>query len=393
LPSEYPKTSNDVFSLIKNASSENVELLYQLMAKKPRQATVVFGMHTENGPCLAGVTSYDPEESRFDQATIRPLERGFREGKTPPKILSQRFWQAATPATISNVVRADASWIHGRGKDARQKRLSDAAVTVIGCGSVGSQVAAMLAQAGIGHLTLIDPEHLSWSNVGRHKLGAKNVDQPKAEALAKALRENYPHLNIECRKDDWEHVLQKEPDFFTNCHRDDRLIISATGSWSSESALNVWHQGYRHLMPIVYGWTEAHGCAGHAVVIASDGGCLECGMNKFGSPNLSVADWTGATIQQREPACGASFQPYGPIELNYTNILIAEVALDVLLGKITQTTHHIWACRQSFLHDCGGSWSKEWQSLSSYQPTGGYMTSQAWGKNSNCLTCNNMLTP
>lgn len=385
LPGEYPKTSNDVFRLAKRASSKNVELLSQLTAKNARQAIIVFGMNSDSGPGLAGITAYEPEEKHFDKNTLHPLEKGFRAGKTPHKVLSQRFWQAATPVALSNVARADAAWIHGRGKDMRQEKLSGATAILIGCGSVGSQVAGMLAQVGIGHLILIDPQTLSWANVGRHKLGAKHVDLRKAEELAKDLRENYPHLNVEYRNESWEDILQKEPHLFANS----QLIVSATGNWSSESALNVWHQDHRHQVPVIYGWTEAHACAGHAVAILSDGGCLECGMSEFGSPNLPVTDWAGATTEQREPACGAVFQPYGPIELNHTNTMIAEMALDVLLGKITQTTHHIWACKQPFLQACGGSWSNEWQTLASYQSTGGYTTTQAWCQNPQCCACSN----
>lgn len=388
LPSEYPHTSNDLFGLIKNISSQDTELLYELTAKNSRQATVMLGMMTDSGPCLAGVTAFEPEEKHFDKTTIHPLERGFRSGKTPPHILSQRFWQAATPVSHSVVARADAAWIHGRGKDTRQEKLSAATVILIGCGSIGSHIAGMLAQAGIGRLILIDPETLSWANIGRHKLGAAHVGQSKAEALAKELRASYPHLKIEFREAHWEDVLHKEPELFLG----GQLIISATGNWSSESALNVWHQEHRHQVPILYGWTEAHACAGHAVVITNKGGCLECGMSEFGVPHLRVAEWRNATTELQEPACGAVFQPYGPIELNHTNTVIAEMALDVLLGKITDSTHHIWACRRTFLQDCGGDWSREWQALPSYQAVGGYTTTQAWRKTLQCLTCKNQLT-
>ena len=301
----------------------------------------------------------------------------------PPEIISQRFWQASTPVTHAVVERADAAWIHGKGKDHRQEKLAGTTVILIGCGSVGSHVAGMLAQAGVGHLILVDPETLSWANIGRHKLGAKHLAQRKAEALALELRENYPHLKVEYRNDDWENVLCKEPELFLA----GQLIISATGSWSSESALNIWHQGHRQQLAILYGWTEAHSCAGHAVVITDEGGCLECGFNEFGTPLVKVTDWKGKTTELREPACGAMFQPYGPIELNHTNTLIVEKALDVLLERSNDSTHSIWACRESFLRDCGGQWSNEWIASPAYQKAGGYTAFQPWNKNPQCLQC------
>ena len=61
-------------------------------------------------------------------------------------------------------------WVHGRGHDARQKVLAEKYVVIAGCGSVGGPVAQQLAMAGVGQSTLVDPETLTWSNIGRHPL-------------------------------------------------------------------------------------------------------------------------------------------------------------------------------------------------------------------------------
>lgn len=69
-----------------------------------------------------------------------------------------------------NVDRADHAWIHGRDVDAGPLSLADKRVVILGCGSIGSPVAKLLATAGVGKLTFVDPEFLTWSNVGRHYL-------------------------------------------------------------------------------------------------------------------------------------------------------------------------------------------------------------------------------
>ena len=51
--------------------------------------------------------------------------------------------------------------------------------------------------AGVGHLTLVDDDLLTWPNVGRHPLGATAIGKKKSLALAATLQENYPHLTIE----------------------------------------------------------------------------------------------------------------------------------------------------------------------------------------------------
>jgi sulfur-carrier protein adenylyltransferase/sulfurtransferase len=385
LPAEYPRTSNDLLGLVKKNAPDAAGLLDHLTSENLRQAKVVLGMDGDGGPCLAGVTAYEPEGNPYEKAVDRPLERGFRAGRAPHQVIARRFWQASTPVLRSEVSRADAAWIHGRGKDVRQEILSAAAVTLIGCGSVGSHVAAMLAQAGVGRLTLIDPDTLSWANVGRHALGARWVGQFKAEATAKQLRENFPHLSAEYHNCSWEEASRKElglPD-------DGQLILCATGNWSVEAALNARQQAEGRRVPIVYGWTEAYACAGQAVAVAGGGGCLECGMTEVGVPRLRVTDWNGATTEQREPACGAVYQPYGPVELSHTNSLIAEASLDVLLGRVARPTHYVWACREAFLRECGGAWSEEWRALPEYQPAGGYAVVRDWPQNPQCLACGN----
>lgn len=72
-------------------------------------------------------------------------------------------------------------------------------VSVVGCGSFGSALADMLVRAGLGRLTLIDPETLSIENVGRHVLTTRDVGRPKVEALAERFREINPELQVEAR--------------------------------------------------------------------------------------------------------------------------------------------------------------------------------------------------
>lgn len=72
-------------------------------------------------------------------------------------------------------------------------------ITLAGCGSFGSALADMFVRAGLGHLTLIDPDRLSIENIGRHVLTPRDLGRYKAEALAERLREINPELDVEAR--------------------------------------------------------------------------------------------------------------------------------------------------------------------------------------------------
>lgn len=96
---------------------------------------------------------------------------------------------------------------------------------VIGCGSIGAPVAFSLAQAGVGHLVLVDFDELSWPNVGRHPLGATAIGKNKATALADRLQADYPHLVIESQPYGMSALLQADTEMVAEAD----LVVSATG--------------------------------------------------------------------------------------------------------------------------------------------------------------------
>ncbi len=75
-----------------------------------------------------------------------------------------------------------------------QQRLANTHVLVVGAGGLGCPVLSYLAAAGIGHLTLVDPDVLELSNLHRQVL-YKNHDigQYKVDAAAKRLQALNPH--------------------------------------------------------------------------------------------------------------------------------------------------------------------------------------------------------
>lgn len=69
-----------------------------------------------------------------------------------------------------------------------QARLADASVLIVGCGGLGAVAAQYLAGAGVGHLTLVDPDRVEVSNLPRQiAFTEDDVGAYKAEALARRL--------------------------------------------------------------------------------------------------------------------------------------------------------------------------------------------------------------
>lgn len=379
LPSEFPSKPSQVFRLAEQAGAGR---LMERLVCDEKGSIVVFAAPTPHGPCFAAVTLVAGNRYGQKAPTADGPIPGFRPGKAPRPLIRSSLYKGGT-AALSEVERADAPWVHGRGQDRRFERLQDATVAVIGCGSVGAPAALKLAGAGLGGLILIDPDTLKLANVGRHPLGAPGVGQGKAAALAEHIRSSYPHIrHVQDVEGRWpvlgEDVIKK----LVDCD----LIVSAIGNWATEGALNEWHRQNRN-GPIIYGWTEAHACAGHAIAIYPVGGCLQCGFSPDGTPHLQVTDWPGGGTLRQEPACGATYQPYGPIELGHIVSLLAETVLDCLLGAISESVRRTWVGRRVLLEAAGGTWNPAWLSQAGGRETGGFIEECAWPRSPLCVEC------
>ncbi len=357
LPDGYPNTASDLRVLADAAGEDATAALGQAAVGEPDHLVALLGATGRGGSGLVAVKAPNPKHSSPHlRSAAQPLSRGFRPGRTPQTVLLNRYFGTG-PVIRSSVQRADANWVHGRGRDLRTSKLLDSTVVVAGCGSVGAPVACTLAQAGAGRIVLVDHDDLNWPNLGRHPLGATAVGRNKAQALAERLQADFPHLQIEGRACGLHHLLQNDVELLEAAD----LIVAATGSWSAESALNRWHVELGRPRPVLYGWTEAHACAGHAVAIAGEGGCFQCNIDRTGAPSFKAVDWPdGGGGSQEEPACGAHYHPYGAVELNYVTATIGDVALECLLSPPAHSFSRVFATSQRRIDELGARWSDEW---------------------------------
>ena len=81
--------------------------------------------------------------------------------------------------------------------DATMAALGSARVLIFGVGGVGSWCAEGLVRSGITHLTLVDSDTVSVSNVNRQLMAtSRTVGRPKVEALRDRLLEINPNAEI-----------------------------------------------------------------------------------------------------------------------------------------------------------------------------------------------------
>ncbi|MBQ3866590.1 MAG: tRNA threonylcarbamoyladenosine dehydratase [Clostridia bacterium] len=79
-------------------------------------------------------------------------------------------------------------------------KLRRSRVAVFGVGGVGGAAAEALARGGVGHLTLVDGDAVSLSNLNRQIAALHStVGKPKAEVMAARARDVDPEIDVEAR--------------------------------------------------------------------------------------------------------------------------------------------------------------------------------------------------
>ncbi|MEV1073929.1 ThiF family adenylyltransferase [Micromonospora parva] len=82
-----------------------------------------------------------------------------------------------------------------------QDRLKIARIIVVGVGALGGEVARLLAMAGAGRLTLVDPDVVDESNLSRCSLfRAADIGRAKVDTVAAALRDLAPDTMVDPRR-------------------------------------------------------------------------------------------------------------------------------------------------------------------------------------------------
>lgn len=77
-----------------------------------------------------------------------------------------------------------------------QRRFSEASVAICGLGGLGSNIAIMLARAGIGRLHLIDYDKVDLSNLNRQQYAVSQLGMYKTQALADTLKAIAPYCEV-----------------------------------------------------------------------------------------------------------------------------------------------------------------------------------------------------
>ncbi|QMD46912.1 ThiF family adenylyltransferase [Citrobacter freundii] len=215
-------------------------------------------------------------------------------------------------------------------------------VLLVGCGSVGGEIADKLAASGIGYITLCDPDCLSLNNLYRHILPPAYVSSRKSLALWHSLTSKYPWITIEHYTD---RLLELRHRAFLSQFD---IIIIAIGSPTHERLFHDYLIKEKIYTPVINTWVEGYGIGGHAVLdIPAQKGCLRCAYvdpSDFSRGLASNLNFLAPNqdLTKNHAGCGDAFLPYTYIASTQTALITADLAAKYLLGKVNDSSKVSW---------------------------------------------------
>lgn len=121
----------------------------------------------------------------FQIAEDSPIEEGdklliFKQGSLPAQAILEEMLSARYSPEVYSKLK------HGR-------------VAIAGLGGLGSNVAVMLARAGVGHLLLVDFDTVEPSNLNRQSYFIRHLGLPKTTATKSLIQEINPYISVEVK--------------------------------------------------------------------------------------------------------------------------------------------------------------------------------------------------
>ena len=214
--------------------------------------------------------------------------------------------------------------------------LKDSAVTIVGLGTGGIQVALELAKSGVGIFYLIDPDRLDVGNTCRHQAGISSVGRKKVlvgrdlilEKNPKAIVATYPIL-----------ACEKEKENITTVIKNSDLVICATDSRQSKLFINLVCVETKK--PVIFGGAFRRAYGGSILrVHPSETACYHCFVltmpEKEIDQEISSEDNANEIAYSDMPV---AIEPGLSIDVAPIGIMVSKLAIQELIKHKPSTLH------------------------------------------------------
>ena len=215
-----------------------------------------------------------------------------------------------------------------------QNNLMSKRVLIAGVGSVGGQVASMLASSGAGTLVLHDSDTLKTGNVVRHVAPEHLVGYRKTDAMWATIKNRAPWTAVEREAD-----LPYTPSELASSIEGFDLVVDCTGNLAMSAALAI--SSRRTGVPLITGALFHQGKIGRVQRQGDDDHDLQSRPEDAAYLTLPPDDPTVPTSGFLELGCTAPVNNAPPIAVLTLAADIADAAVDQLTGRRVRSDERI----------------------------------------------------
>ncbi|MFL6333061.1 MAG: E2/UBC family protein [Pyrinomonadaceae bacterium] len=358
----HPATNGALYKRLEECDPEALVYLSEFLRGRGRPIGVLFSVPTGGGRRALGawwhpIYSHQASRKPKQKGTLRTADTGSELSPIEIELADKNRDGKLTCATV---VRVDRNRLITRTAGIALPAFKHP-VNIIGCGSIGSFAAALLAETGlVERMRIVDPERLDVENVARHYCGMSDVNEYKAIATATKIRHHFPHVDIDTRQTDVLDILRTYPSWLAPSS----LNLIALGDWAVERRLDRLRIRQGEIsVPQCYVWVEPHLYGGHALFLRGGCGCFECAFgDAFRFRHRVVNDARGFSL--REAGCRSAYMPYSG--LHATEFISAVVRF--LLGVMDSPSNQVfsWAGDLEAARREGVVLSDEWAAAPSF---------------------------
>lgn len=183
-------------------------------------------------------------------------------------------------------------------------------VAIVGCGSLGSHLANLLADCGINHFSLFDYDSLSVDNIARHLCGYFHVDRLKTSAIEFYLRLKNPNISCVCTDTNIHTVLRSSIELLNNC---DAIFIT-TADISVDAHIISCLCERIITKPLIIMWFEPYAIAAHVIVLQKPQDIFAELYDGQFNYKYSVLQHA-ADYQKRDSGCQATYVQYSSLHV------------------------------------------------------------------------------
>lgn len=218
------------------------------------------------------------------------------------------------------------------------------AFTVIGLGSVGSNLCHFLMGYSQPKFVLIDDDILHSENTGRHLLGFRHIGQAKSKALQDFIKERSPEIHVNAFAENLYDKFNERLQLINDCS----AIFVCIGDTMTEEFIvdNVAHGAIT--APLFILWLEPFAIAGHLVYInpeRSNGTiCLTEGKSQLYKHNFvqgEMYETRSDEFVEQDAGCNGSYALYNQ---NSVTLFLSSIfpIIDELITNPSESKCYRW---------------------------------------------------